>query len=59
MTQDRTLFGIALMLAFCVLAPWHFGIGTAGAAEVRVIWPDGAASEWVQARPGEAVEIGR
>ena len=42
-----------------VLAPWHFGIGTAGAAEVRVIWPDGVASEWVQARPGEAVEMKR
>jgi hypothetical protein len=42
-----------------VLTPWHFGIGTAGAAEVRVIWPDGVASEWVQARPGEAVEIQR
>jgi hypothetical protein len=42
-----------------VLAPWHFGIGAAGAAEVRVIWPDGVASDWVQARPGEAVDIRR
>ncbi|MEY3533580.1 MAG: hypothetical protein RI979_1604, partial [Pseudomonadota bacterium] len=33
--------------------------GAAVAAEVRVIWPDGVASEWVQGLPGEAVEIRR
>jgi enediyne biosynthesis protein E4 len=25
---------------------WHFGLGTADAAEVRVLWPDGAAGPW-------------
>ena len=25
---------------------WHFGLGTAGAAEARVIWPDGTAGDW-------------
>ncbi len=31
----------------------HFGLGEAESAEVRVIWPDGAASDW------QAVEAGR
>ena len=42
-----------------VLAPWHFGIGTAPTAQVRVIWPDGGASDWVDAAAGAAVQIGR
>jgi hypothetical protein len=25
---------------------WHFGLGNSPAAEVRVVWPDGAASDW-------------
>jgi hypothetical protein len=25
---------------------WHFGLGEAPSAEVRVIWPDGTASDW-------------
>ena len=25
---------------------WHFGLGAATAAEVRVIWPDGVAGDW-------------
>ena len=25
---------------------WHFGLGPAGSAEVRVIWPDGEVSPW-------------
>lgn len=41
------------------LVPWHFGIGAAEAAEVRVIWPDGVASEWVTAAAGEAVTLRR
>lgn len=42
-----------------VLAPWHFGIGTARGAELRVIWPDGQVSDWVSAAPGEAVTLTR
>ncbi len=41
------------------LVPWHFGIGAAEAAEVRVIWPDGVASGWVKAAPGDAVLLQR
>lgn len=41
------------------LVPWHFGLGAAGRAEVRVIWPDGQASDWVKAQPGEAVTLKR
>ena len=41
------------------LVPWHFGIGAAEAAEVRVIWPDGVASDWVTAKPGDAVSLER
>jgi hypothetical protein len=25
---------------------WHFGLGAGAAAELRVIWPDGAVGEW-------------
>ena len=32
--------------------PEHFGLGTAGAARVRVIWPDGTTSEWTPLAPG-------
>lgn len=42
-----------------VLAPWHFGIGAARGAELRVIWPDGQVSDWVSAAPGEAVTLTR
>ncbi len=42
-----------------VLSPWHFGIGAATAAKVRVIWPDGQASDWVQAAPGAAITLNR
>lgn len=41
------------------LVPWHFGIGTADSAEVRVIWPDGQASDWVKAQPGAAILLER
>ena len=25
---------------------WHFGLGDAAQAEVRVVWPDGTAGDW-------------
>lgn len=28
------------------IAPVHFGLGTSDKAELRIIWPDGAASDW-------------
>ena len=27
---------------------WHFGLGDDPQAEVRVIWPDGSASDWAK-----------
>jgi len=27
---------------------WHFGLGADPQAEVRVIWPDGSASDWAK-----------
>ena len=31
---------------------WHFGLGDASAAEIRVTWPDGAAGEWMPLAAG-------
>ena len=42
-----------------MLGPVHFGLGEATAAEVRVIWPDGVASDWVRATTGETVVLRR
>ncbi len=42
-----------------ILAPLHFGIGAAAGAQVRVIWPEGAASDWTDASPGAAVMLQR
>ncbi|WP_430464844.1 CRTAC1 family protein [Tabrizicola sp.] len=42
-----------------VLGPWHFGIGAATTVELRVIWPDGQASDWVTAEAGETVTLTR
>jgi len=42
-----------------ILAPLHFGIGHAAQAQVRVIWPDGLASDWISANPGTAVVLQR
>ncbi|THD85894.1 CRTAC1 family protein [Aliigemmobacter aestuarii] len=39
--------------------PLHFGVGAAGGAELRVIWPDGAASDWVEVTPGMRAQVWR
>jgi hypothetical protein len=39
--------------------PVHFGLGTAEIAEIRVIWPDGAASEWTPLPVNRQTEIWR
>lgn len=39
------------------LGPLHFGLGTAGSAEARVIWPDGSESDWVPMALGQANTI--
>jgi hypothetical protein len=42
-----------------VLVPWHFGLGPAAAAEVRVIWPDGAAGAWLPATANRTLTVAR
>jgi hypothetical protein len=42
-----------------VLIPHHFGIGTAESVKVRVTWPDGTASEWVDVTAGETETLAR
>ncbi len=34
------------------LTPWHFGIGEATAADVRIQWPDGAVGDWQSVSAG-------
>ncbi len=46
-TQERTVGGGH---AGGSALPLHFGLGAAETAELRVIWPDGAASGWMPAR---------
>jgi hypothetical protein len=41
------------------LGPIHLGLGDANEAEVRVIWPDGEAGDWVRIRADQVVEIDR
>ncbi len=40
-----------------ILGPLHFGLGAADQAQVRVIWPDGVASDWQETQAGEALQI--
>jgi len=42
-----------------VLMPLHFGLGSAEAAEARVIWPDGVASDWVAVTLGQVNMVER
>jgi enediyne biosynthesis protein E4 len=42
-----------------ILGPHHFGLGDAEQAEVRVLWPDGTASDWVSVAAGGAVTLAR
>ena len=42
-----------------VLGPQHFGLGDADTADLRVIWPDGTASDWQQVRADQTVTLTR
>ncbi len=42
-----------------ILGPLHFGLGPADGAEVRVIWPDGAASGWMPVKSGNVWQVVR
>ena len=37
----------------------HFGIGSADAAEVRVLWPDGEAGPWMEIDANQFADIER
>ncbi len=37
--------------------PLHFGLGAAAEARVRVVWPDGAESDWIDVRANRAVAL--
>ncbi|MEO1688418.1 MAG: CRTAC1 family protein, partial [Pseudomonadota bacterium] len=39
------------------LGPLHFGLGAAERAEIRVIWPDGAATAWLSAEAGRVWRV--
>lgn len=39
--------------------PLHFGMGTAQQAKLRVIWPDGTASDWSIVEAGSEVDIAK
>jgi len=41
------------------LGPTHFGLGSAGRAEVRVHWPDGTVGDWESFDAGQYVTISR
>lgn len=40
-------------------APLHFGLGDATTAEIRVLWPDGTASDWRTLPANQAVTLWR
>ena len=40
-------------------APFHFGIGNAASAQVRIFWPDGTKSDWQEAKAGQVLTIKR
>ena len=42
-----------------VSAPLHFGLGDETEAEIRVIWPDGAQTEWREVELNRQVDIAR
>ena len=42
-----------------VAGPEHFGLGLTQEVQLRVIWPDGTASDWQAVTPNQNVEIRR
>ena len=41
------------------LGPTHFGLGPAGEAQVRVLWPDGEQGPWIGVKANQSVVIER
>lgn len=39
--------------------PLHFGLGSAARAKIRVIWPDGMASDWHEIESGQQYDLAR
>jgi enediyne biosynthesis protein E4 len=40
-------------------SPLHFGLGDAGKVELRVVWPDGATSGWVETATDRILRVSR
>jgi enediyne biosynthesis protein E4 len=40
-------------------SPLHFGLGDAGKVELRVVWPDGAGSAWVETATDRILRVSR
>lgn len=40
-------------------SPLHFGLGDAGKVELRVVWPDGATSAWVETATDRILRVSR
>ena len=55
-TRERTIGGGHVGGS---LIPLHFGLGDADTAEMRVIWPDGTATEWSPVAANQIVTLTR
>ncbi len=54
LTQENTIGGGH---ASGEALPLHFGLGASNTATIRVIWPDGSTSEWVEVAAGATIEV--
>lgn len=54
LTQEHTVGGGQ---ASGDASPLHFGMGAAEDADLRVIWPDGGASDWTPVKPGHVLRL--
>lgn len=40
-----------------LLGPQHFGLDQAKGVSFRIIWPDGAHSEWAKSKPNQRLQV--
>lgn len=40
-----------------LLGPQHFGLDQAERISFRIIWPDGAHSEWAKSKPNQGLQV--
>ena len=55
-TRERTIGGGHVSGS---LIPLHFGLGDADSTEVRVIWPDGTATDWMPVTANQVLPVNR